>query len=113
MNIKELRIGNFVNLNGKPTEFEIMDFNLDPSFISPIKITEEWLFRFGFKEILLEDGVYGHNIGDFVYIDGIQIRDIDNEGIFLSDYVLKYVHQLQNMYFALTNEELKINTDDN
>lgn len=28
---------------------------------------------------------------------------------FRADREIKYVHELQNLYFALTNEELKIN----
>jgi hypothetical protein len=68
--------------------------------IKPIELSEEILLKCGYKSIRENHyGVLGHliwNIEDRFYCDknGIQ---------------LKYLHQLQNLYFALTNEELTIN----
>jgi len=79
---------------------------------SPIPLTEEWLIMFGFENIqrglfkldvlnygrinvhttkssvLVELGTYSHNL--------------------FGDTKIKYVHQLQNLYKALTNEELEL-----
>jgi hypothetical protein len=71
----------------------------------PLELTEEWLLKFGF-EILLTDNdsvlyrlnsqdVNIHPIGGFTYgVRGVPLVKI------------KYINQLQNLYFALTNEEL-------
>lgn len=72
--------------------------------IKPIPLTEEWLIKFGFKEKHVFEIVSEWSIGEhrvqtdaeiFIwmgYKDGVQLR---------------FVHQLQNLYFALTSEELK------
>jgi len=75
-----------------------------------IPLTEEWLVTFGFHKSsnqyfsiasfsYIEHDAYGCN-GGFGYCLH------DERGIFLE---IKYVHQLQNLYFALTGEELSIN----
>jgi hypothetical protein len=94
--------------------------------IKPIPLTEEWLLKFGF-----EKPVY-INVGlRFKWIKGkfglVQIfwkdTDIDSNEDFalwktpsgeLNCYAhgevpkIKYVHQLQNLYHALTGEELEL-----
>jgi hypothetical protein len=68
--------------------------------IKPVPLTEEWLVRFGFEELTsikwrkgnLVLTNFGHRI-DWVVTDDFGVN-------------LKYVHQLQNLYFALTGEEL-------
>lgn len=77
----------------------------------PIPLTEEWLLKFGFsngnKELSNCDLWDKHWIGEF---------EIQKTGTGWSfdpyrfDKVVwfQYVHQLQNLYFALTGEELKI-----
>jgi hypothetical protein len=126
MKANELRIGNWI-LNkryksGYKMQIEsIGEFGLnielghdglnpligdDCSFneCEPIPLTDEWLVKFGFKEkncgylcknkrIFISNSNY-----DFEY--SCSFFDCD-------DYIeIKYVHQLQNIYFALTNEEL-------
>jgi hypothetical protein len=113
MKENELRIGNWVL---SPTEGEIQIENgwqIDEGEeVKPIPLTEEWLFKFGFKfdghcswwknkliELTIDTGedeysVFNDN-GDYITLKGI-----------------KYVHQLQNLYFALTGEELTIKTID-
>jgi len=118
MDAFELRIGNFVYLSDKDKVWQILDgFEIDKCdenpFSEPIPLTEEWLFRFGFED-------WGKQNGDWVYglynvIDGtshfiVNKADetfyplIDNNLCCWSDF--KYVHQLQNLYFALTGNEL-------
>lgn len=74
--------------------------------ISPISLTEEWLLNFGFEERL--GGRFFKN--SWFYIDqdcagvsGWYFRSIDG---FKSK--CEYIHQLQNLYFALTGEELEV-----
>jgi len=83
--------------------------------IKPIPLTEEWLLRFGFEK---DDS--GVDIFDQDYCEwyqkefptiGILCQSSDKSYIFdeNSDTLrLKYVHELQNLNFALTGEELTI-----
>jgi len=74
----------------------------------PIPLTEEWLLRFGFIRkyvshtpyILNDISIYptDANFYNIVYYKGVKIDDI----------ILKSVSQLQNLYFSLTNNELKL-----
>jgi len=65
----------------------------------PIPLTEEWLLKFGFEI---------HEDGYITCSNGYQwILHLDNEFEFEAlKIIVLYVHQLQNLYFALTNEEL-------
>lgn len=79
-----------------------------------IPLTEEWLVKFGFVEN--KDNLYGKNWLSPTYGYGKKIRILPcvNKINYLwqySDYnsiTIKYVHQLQNLYFELTGEELTI-----
>ena len=97
MKANELRIGNYVydNLGGV---LKIKGISLDStlSHIKPIPLTEEWLLKFGLMSIKTELGFW--NNGDAIYFSYGFEKSIE----------LKYVHQLQNLYFALTGEELTI-----
>jgi hypothetical protein len=72
----------------------------------PILLTEEWLLKFGFNTTQW-DNFNSHRLmignNDYtivIYSDGnCEIGDVVTCKI-------KYVHQLQNLYFALTGEEL-------
>ena len=74
----------------------------------PIPLTEEWLLKFGFVERAIGHNDFGMNV---VYeIQNIEVIHY-NDGtfyvsIFDNDIHLEYVNQLQNLYFALTGEEL-------
>jgi hypothetical protein len=85
-------------------------------YLKPIPLTEEWLFKFGFH---LRDGfsnTFKLNVEKHQY-DCAQITYSEKEGLLrfsngeekgttLIPHI-KYVHQLQNLYFALTGKELK------
>lgn len=122
----ELRINNLVLFQGKPEYISSIHSDntirlkkeLDSkhchgcyliSAIEPITLTEEWLIKFGWifnKEI----DVFEHKKSvSFCIKKGIV------SGWVMFNFVLKstmsfrnfyYVHQLQNLYFALTGEEL-------
>lgn len=73
--------------------------------LEPIPLTPPLLEKYGFVENERRKGEW--NKGDF---------EIDKEGdgfaVFASEWTIgkpfKHLHQLQNLYFALTGEELKI-----
>ena len=72
-----------------------------PSNIYAIELTEEWLLKFGAIKYEFEHKASQYRIDNMLFI----IR----ENAFF-DYgtgvKLQYVHQLQNLYFALYGEEL-------
>jgi hypothetical protein len=116
MEAKELRIGNYYNgdiskeVNIQQITYEdIKELFQDSQddYYQPIKLTEEWLFKFGFQiddkdECYIYDTV--HLVSLYKGFNGGYQRIINgyNDGV-----ELNHVHQLQNLYFALTGEELK------
>ena len=104
---------NFVygkNVNGfAPGEFPI-------DKIKPIPLTEEWLLRFGFeKDEYAKDFRLGKYWVENRYFDSYEksmflfgCYQFNKIYITSNVNVLKYVHELQNLYFALTGEELTI-----
>lgn len=80
------------------------DYNGHPEDLRSIPLTEEWLLKLGFEKKSGNE----FEKGRFIY--RFQQRDLIIEG-FEYDYngIIchpEYVHQLQNLYFALTGEEL-------
>lgn len=83
----------------------------------PIPLKEEWLLKFGFR--ITKDPE--HNFYEKPFdIYHIQLKRLIGKNVFYLElnkpngvsYLIKqiqHVHQLQNLYFALTGEELKIN----
>jgi hypothetical protein len=118
MKAEELRIGNLVyeykrsKISRKKIGVEICEikslnihhletFPESKSF-EPIPLTDEWLIKFGFESDGIEwwDGI----ICLGMFKDGIYYLPTEN----LNDKVgqeFKYVHQLQNLYFALTGTD--------
>jgi hypothetical protein len=121
MKASELRCGNYVYFEDELLKFDFeMGWNFD--YIKPIPLTEEWLLKFGFKEIKrythdFEEIIYGKSIivGSENHCETLTISMPFKVG-FIGDYLsdqeytlnidIKHVNQLQNLYFALTNEEL-------
>lgn len=118
MKATELRIGNYYNWRGGDAPDEgydeifsgkdFADICKHPNWFRPIPLTEEWLLRFGFKRTDVFQAVRFELSEYFV----VTIHDSGNINFCLRNnsfsVSLKYVHQLQNLYFALTGEELKI-----
>ncbi|MGK6342897.1 hypothetical protein ACMGDK_11695 [Chryseobacterium sp. DT-3] len=110
---QELRLGNLVyvpGLFGTSTLIESIEFiyangeigtkstEAHVSYYKSIPLTEKWLLKFGFEnEIPLHwfnKVIINNYKGGFIEkMYGTQIQ---------------YVHQLQNLYFALTGEELTL-----
>jgi len=114
----ELRLGNYVmNLE---REIDRITGISDPliatekipgdidAWVDPIPLTEEWLKKFGFVQ---RDNYYWHNWGT----NGVEFifKDLHYKGFEIqlgkAKYkYIEYVHQLQNLYYILTGEELEI-----
>ena len=121
----ELRIGNLVqSKENRPFEITLEDLNFieSGSTYKPIQLTEEWILKFGFEGDLVWSDYILHLPHERML--GIVLKD---NHIFLSQWSnvveskstklffrdtfmlkCKYVHQLQNLFFALTGEELKL-----
>jgi hypothetical protein len=120
MRANELRIGNWVyelRCDGKLYESQVTEIrqfdNIDKircnSWMadSPIPLAEEWLLKFGFD---YDSGIAIYSKSGF----DICINDDCTVYFYFGEYGalyrhLEHVHQLQNLYFALTGEELTIN----
>jgi hypothetical protein len=84
----------------------------------PIPLTEEWLVRFGFykREGSVCDSFYiGTNpvtkdwMFDIVWLKNMMDYSYEDYPFYRNGYFkIQYVHHLQNLYFALTGEELKL-----
>ncbi len=116
MKANELRIGNkFYLPNGEIGtvsyhEIRLLTVAMEQPNYKPISITEEWLLKFGFKLINEPNKRYHYGrlclqfCKSRLYPSG---RTFFNNWAIL-DNLPKHVHQLQNLYFALTGEELTI-----
>lgn len=113
MKANELRIGNYVldNLGGL-LKIKGVSEQSDLSHIIGIPITEEWLMKFGF-----EKEIYSSPYSYKVYykipsVISLELFPQCNNNIYFEyewgDVWIKSVHQLQNLYFALTGDELEI-----
>lgn len=126
MQIEELRIGNYVN-RVEVSELDIItgitedgvhfrDGDIKPIIaINPIPLTEKWLLKFGLKKTKPESSGYFGYSNDVIEIENkIQLVlydghiNEDTTKIFMPN--IEYVHQLQNLYFALTGDELEVKT---
>lgn len=118
---QELRMGNLVwneylKENRKVDYLDIRD-HFERRLYTPfqgISITGEWLLKFGFERHPKDDkrffwGHYGYNmvfdeeasnwdVSPHIVVDGFAMRIAS----------VQFVHQLQNLYFALTDTEIEI-----
>jgi hypothetical protein len=70
---------------------------------NPIPLTDEWLKKLGFKQDI---GEHERFFNDFISFSKYGIhRVIEYNGF---DFTITYVHQLQNLHFALTQRELTV-----
>ena len=137
MKANELRIGNLIhnpiqNIDLRVTvdllsriNYDYFNTQMNPKDkFQPIPLTEKWLLKFGFKELTR----FTHDFEEIIYSKSIIIGSEDHcetltismpfKIVFIGDYLsdedytlnidINNVHTLQNLYFALTNEELKI-----
>lgn len=127
MKATELRIGNFVDRENSGHLLEITKEHLYywdkfKCVLFPMRLTEEWLLKFGFEKHkngytwFLEKDCNGDlrtsEDHDEDMLDSFSI-DMEDVNVFyfngiskMPDIQIRFVHQLQNLYFALTEEEL-------
>ena len=122
----ELRIGNYVFHEGKPLRItNVLDWCVNMEFgemsgdrndeidineIEHIPLTEELLLKCGFERskthdrYFVKDNIFAISTADdkFRFIQGNLVCQLILREI-------KYVHQLQNLIYSLTEEELQIN----
>ena len=71
----------------------------------PIPLTDDWLLKFGFKK---EDKTPSKEHGQYFSIWILDYKYSFAYAPFREDCGIKYVHQLENLYFALTGTELEL-----
>jgi hypothetical protein len=122
MKVTELRIGNLIEINEMAEPVVSIDkyginytvnsvgsnaikqfYHIDR--VKPILITKEWLLKFGFVQ------QYWRFFPMTYYQKRNMLYSLSDGNVELHDpniclTQLKYVHELQNFYFALTGEEL-------
>lgn len=117
MKAKELRIGNYVEFYLIDTALpesewkwvlnpvEISDFEdiEDETSYRPIPLTDKCIKDFGFVNYKETYSKFPLNI--FLSANGFEYFHAQFGGKFVK---LEFIHQLQNLYFALTGEELII-----
>lgn len=121
MKAKNYRIGNLVKYDNRvfrihslaeelPT-LDTPEFGIgvvDWNTLKPIELTEEWLINLGFEQDTEVNYRWYHINGSLAYdLDDHCIR-IDNTWEFGKR---KYVHEMQNLFFALTCEELQLKNE--
>jgi len=75
--------------------------------IDPIPLDEEWLQRFGINTPTNDYPYHFTTYGiDYFYANG-KLKAF-TLGVCWASFPCDFVHQLQNLYYALTGEELKI-----
>jgi len=96
---------------------EIADRWIKPEYtfdlLFGIPLTEDWLIKFGFDKLENDIPTYFKCFGNLIEDDyefSFNIY-VDSElnyfiTVFGRKIIIKYVHQLQNIYFAITEEEL-------
>ncbi|MDV3750638.1 hypothetical protein CMU19_04425 [Elizabethkingia anophelis] len=119
MKASELRIGNYLKHSELSDIIKVIAVGKDYIHIlfnnetlyesikwfTPIPLTEEWLLKFGF---ILKSNVDG----EYYEKNGVRVLILRSDVIQFyfgnPSTKEKYVHELQNLYFALTGEELTI-----
>lgn len=126
MEARELRIGNLVKSKNHPKDSVFIIYKIYENSVvalksgslyrfyidelEPVPLTEELLLKFGFENTHRID--YGELKPCYaIFSLAIMLR----HNSFFVDWIggnteIKYVHQLQNLYFDLTGEELTIKT---
>ena len=122
MEANELRLGNYLHEEGvgqitveSLNSYGGEEINEDSArgWIDPIPLTEEWLLKFGFE--FKEEYYFKGPVSGVVFCvekkdDTLQISVELNPDSQLEELANNpiYVHQLQNLYFVSTGEELTL-----
>lgn len=127
MNIRELRIGNYMTYGFENSLVEwdlIKQDEAGLEYYKPIPLTKEWLLSFGFKQTYKDHDSY-FSYKNFTvcirdasryntkYYFSVTVyngerkssRSVGDEGLRVKKK--KYVHHLQNLFFEIRGEELR------
>jgi len=130
MKARNFRIGNIVSYDGRIFEIDSIgeefptlnttEFGVGVvgwNDVEPIRLTEDWLLKMGFKAHSDSSVCRGWGIGenpmtfDFLLAltwmkkdDGTLAECFYKNGYF----VIRYVHEVQNLFFAITRRELDV-----
>ena len=127
MEATELRIGNIVNFKKIDDNFciekgnniitenifqQLLMYETVIKAIEPIPLTEDWFWKFKFlkeESLIVNEGWIFEkpDFGGFYRENNYWLpKPYYFSEAFGEGYKLKYVHQLQNLYYALTGKEL-------
>lgn len=91
-------------------DIKIIELNEGYNRYFPIPLTEEWMLKLGFEKVnggLFKRHTDSETTLDWDCLTGLYLMGDDGKEIKEFDHI-EYVHQLQNLYHALTSEELTI-----
>lgn len=127
MKTNELRIGNYVNIEGDVVKVkEIYEKSIHyanseyesfatEDFIQPIELTEELLCKinFCFNGVSVCGKSYAKTNGDDtlwckICVGWDMSLTCNNNANLIQLHKVKYLHELQNAYYLLTNKELEV-----
>ena len=95
------------SINGIPIYYH--PFTEEINYLNPIPLTEEWLLKFGIDFTSEKDYYYlAFTIKDLLFETASSMDGFTYNLSCGNQINIKHVHQLQNLYFALTGEELTI-----
>jgi hypothetical protein len=117
MKANEIRVGNELVYDNEYITFDashwyqIGECTLFLEDFKPIPLTEEWLIKMGFE---IKQGMISYDKGKLCLYFGETILSGEKGRTYFNSWAIlehtpKHVHTLQNLYYALTNEELTIN----
>jgi hypothetical protein len=109
MNVKELRIGNYIIVRGSENEFNLWDGDFEPDDCFPIPLNEKWFLSFGAEFHIEDSRIKQYYLGEIK----IELSKNDSEIYWTNQEPggwkeIKYVHKLQNIYYELHDKELTI-----
>jgi len=119
----EIRLGNIITSKSSTIPFEVTEEDFlhileNPDHYLRVPLTEEWLVKFGFVTRYLNEDrskplmwkVEKNRHIDIYYEKQVNAYVFKINSLQYS-YPINSVHQLQNLYHALTGEELTIKTN--
>lgn len=132
MKHSELRVGNYVMYESELIQITKISVQVEPSgsyptvasggiyyypaYLQPIPITKEWLQKLGFtieeiwsnksgSDFFQNDRKIVVSISSY-YGNMIHLNQSDGSHNEVGKYIIKYVHELQNIYHYLTGHQL-------
>ena len=122
MKASELRLNNWVRFSEEQIDFKVVEISekgiavvnvseetwIELDQFEPIKLTEEWLVKFGLLGTSISSTKKNYWSKERDFSIDVEFTFVNDELLYF--YVLcqnrktniQYVHQLQNLYFALT-----------